>query len=368
MIDRTGSKPVEMFVQVLRETKTGICLANPHGYLIYSDQKDIIIKSRLFKGCAGKIFYLIENGICYGLIRLRAPDKITVDEFHTMTPLHLITDTERRKWWARKEVLYAYGFDRVKMFDPPRQVSVNHATDAFVDDFKFLGPAVKSLPPQTIKDNLFYPMEPAKQFCQVDEILKHMTSNKHAIEKVYGGTRVILHKSGNTVSIYSDKNNVTVEYPGLVTGAGRVSNKDFVLDAELIHEPGCPTILYVSDIVELGAEDLTSLPWHARKSILHSLSFQPNIREAYSIVADCLDEAGKALNLLGNLDGSMGVMVKAYNSKYTKNDKTDDWLKLVIENALGPTVSGTPGISEISGKTWKKKKISGPKKLGETNE
>lgn len=122
----------------LQESKEGIYLVYPHGQYIWNGEKSLIVKSINFKDKVGKLLYLLEDSLCYGLIRLKSPDKVNLDEFKSLADKHKITDEERVKWWKGKEVLYAYPFDTVKMFQTPKRVKVPLGVQTFVKDFEFL--------------------------------------------------------------------------------------------------------------------------------------------------------------------------------------------------------------------------------------
>jgi phosphoribosyl 1,2-cyclic phosphate phosphodiesterase len=128
----------ELVTETLTESREGIYLARPHGHLIYEGKKSLIVKSKFFKSEIGKILYLIEDSLCYGVIKLKIPDKIGLKEFDELREKHQITEEERKKWWPNKEILYSYGFDVIRMFDTPRKVEVPQGIQTFVKDFKFL--------------------------------------------------------------------------------------------------------------------------------------------------------------------------------------------------------------------------------------
>jgi hypothetical protein len=495
---------------------------------------------------ASRIFYIIEDSLCYGLLKLKYPMKINLKEFEELQSKHQITEDERKKWWPGKEILYAYDFEVVKLFDKPRRVAVPQGADTFVQDFEFLEEVeliqdFKSYDPQAhsnevlrddwriacawystikegrklkhsvedvihiarliykelkkrgtefhpetmtkhakelfdivsgvqkelseydlsdpsilkefedkilIKDFIsvcgsmvvpygnekphdidlvvrmeqptdylkravevrllkdlgfsdkvhfiwgdpegphdsfipiydlkitkirplkvvrmateeielstltpFNPMKPSKRFYQVDELLNYMFKGnaKYAIEKKYNGFRCVLVKSGSVVKMYSDqKKSIGDKFPTLVEQGKKLSAKDFAVDCELVYEGGGRTEilrfimgnehlddskmeLQVFDILQNGSDDLTSRPWYERKSILHSLNFGHNIQEVNSIVVDSKDQASKAVNLVRNMKGSEGVMVKRYEGKYSKNAETDAWIKFRNEDAL----------------------------------
>ncbi|MBU1778712.1 hypothetical protein KJ992_03600, partial [Patescibacteria group bacterium] len=64
------------------------------------------------------------GSMCYGLIKLCYPDKINSTQFAELKENHKISDDERMKWWPRKEILYSYKFETIKLFEE-RKASEN---------------------------------------------------------------------------------------------------------------------------------------------------------------------------------------------------------------------------------------------------
>jgi phosphoribosyl 1,2-cyclic phosphate phosphodiesterase len=128
----------ELISESLMEQREAIYLVHPHGSLIWEGKKSLIVKSKFYKGEINKPLYLIEDNLCYGIIKLRLPDKITLEEFNSLKDRHLVSEEERSKWWPNKEVLYAYKFDIIKLFDFPKKVEIPRGAQTFIKDFKFL--------------------------------------------------------------------------------------------------------------------------------------------------------------------------------------------------------------------------------------
>ena len=360
----------KLIEQLLTEVHKGIYIAPTLGELIVSKEKSLIIKEREYSDEVGRTLYLISNKLCYGVIRLKTPDKINIVEFNELADKHKINNFDRKKWWPNKEVLFAYPFDIIKLFEVPIPIELPLVCDTFINNFKFPNQLDLStrkviiqeqiLTQKEVDTNLitpFTPMRVNQKFNELDAALKYMFSigSKYAIEKKYVGTRAVLIKSGHSIKIFSDTRlDVSTDYPDIASEVRKLSTKDFVLDAI-----GKDTQMVVFDILYLGS-DLTDRPWEQRKSLLHSLRFTDHIKEAHSIIIESALDASKAISLLMNMDDSEGVVIKRYDGLYQKDCQTNDWLTLI---EMGSTTTGTPGISDVSGKKWIKKKIAGPKRL-----
>ena len=127
-----------MITQSLIETREGAYLVSPHAKLIWEGKKNLIVKSRLFRSEINKLLYLLEDNLCYGIIKLKYPDKIDLKKFKELEKVHLISEEERKKWWPNKEILFAYKFDKVTMFENPKKVEIPRGVQTFVKDFEFL--------------------------------------------------------------------------------------------------------------------------------------------------------------------------------------------------------------------------------------
>lgn len=199
----------------------------------------------------------------------------------------------------------------------------------------------------------FFPMKPSKRFYQIDEALGYLFPNgKYAIEKKYNGFRAVLMKSGSVVKIYSDqKRDISKHFQTILNEAKELSNKDFVLDSEIVYKDGGRSeilkyvigkselddsniALHSFDLITFDGKDITDLAWYERKSMLHKLNFTKHIKEVESMMVDTPEQAKKAITFARNLNGSEGAMIKRYEGKYTKNSHSDAWIKFRNEDSL----------------------------------
>lgn len=127
-----------LITQNLIENREGIIVTEPHGELIWKKEKKMIIRAKYYQSEIGKILYLIAGKKAYGLIKLKNPDKIDMKEFKDLQNLHKITDEEKKKWWPNKQVLYAYKFDIIKLYDNPKKIEYKPGPQTFVKDFEFI--------------------------------------------------------------------------------------------------------------------------------------------------------------------------------------------------------------------------------------
>ena len=114
------------------EALAGIYLVKPHGQMAISGEKRLIVKSRPFLKYVGEPLALIEDKRILGVIELGAPFAIDLKTFDELRDLHKITEEERKKWWPDAEVLYAYPFEVLEVFDPPRPYDTPKGAQTFL--------------------------------------------------------------------------------------------------------------------------------------------------------------------------------------------------------------------------------------------
>jgi predicted nucleotidyltransferase len=110
----------EHISQVLHSLTEGMIIANAQD--IYEGHRKLIVDSRMYNNKIDKLLYLMDKDFCYGIMRLKRPDKVNLDEFKTLEDKHKITDEERQKWWPYKEILYSYNFELEDRFDCPKRI------------------------------------------------------------------------------------------------------------------------------------------------------------------------------------------------------------------------------------------------------
>jgi len=112
--------------------KTGIYLVEPHARWIYEGVKKAIVKSRKFTEHVNKPLYLLGNGFVYGIISLKEPEEISLEDFKRLKNLHLVSEEERERWWKGKKTLYFYKVDVLKRFPEPIRVEIPRGVQTFV--------------------------------------------------------------------------------------------------------------------------------------------------------------------------------------------------------------------------------------------
>jgi hypothetical protein len=76
----TSAEAIEMDAH--SSTYWGLTLVAPHAQLIWQGRKKAIVKSKKFSAHIGEPLYLLQNQVCYGVIRLDSPVEISLKEFN----------------------------------------------------------------------------------------------------------------------------------------------------------------------------------------------------------------------------------------------------------------------------------------------
>lgn len=103
---------------------TCLFLPKDHAKESFSDKK-LILHSNDYNRYNNKILYLASGDLCYGIIRLLKPKKINMEGVKNLQKYHLNSDEEIKKWWPKKEILFAYPFEIIEEFDYPRKIRYN---------------------------------------------------------------------------------------------------------------------------------------------------------------------------------------------------------------------------------------------------
>ena len=134
----------------LEETKRkidGLYLTYPHGELFWTKEKTLLIETRKFD--LSRPHYLIDDGLCYGIISFKEPKRITKEQFFTedLKKKHRILDTEAWQWWrmsrdnAVEPELWVYEVKKFEPFEIPERVKIPKGIQVIIDadNIEFVG-------------------------------------------------------------------------------------------------------------------------------------------------------------------------------------------------------------------------------------
>ncbi len=169
----------------------------------------------------------------------------------------------------------------------------------------------------------------------------------------WDGYRAIAEIKNGDVNLYSRNNNsFNQKYKPVVTALKAVE-KDMILDGEIVvldNNGGADfhslqnfgsagkgqLMYYVFDLIYFDGKDLTGLPLGSRKEILKNiLPDIPGVRYNDHILKD-----GKAFYNLAREKQLEGIVAKNITSKYYRNKRSKDWLKIKIKKRQEAVIGG----------------------------
>ncbi len=169
----------------------------------------------------------------------------------------------------------------------------------------------------------------------------------------WDGYRAIAEIEEGEVDLYSRNNNsFNQKYKPIVSALTSV-DKDMILDGEIVvlddkgrsdfhslqnfgRSGKGQLVYYVFDLIYFDGRDLTSLPLNARKEILKNvLPDIPSVRYNDHILKD-----GKAFYKLAGETQLEGIIAKNLHSKYYRNKRSKEWLKLKIKKRQEAVIGG----------------------------
>ena len=103
----------------------------PHGGYITSGRKRALIKSRHYR-MSGQRLLVVEKKRALGVLVLGPPRPVTLAGFRRARPLHLVTEEERRRWWARKTHFWLYPVVSRRRLRAPIPVDYPQGPQVFV--------------------------------------------------------------------------------------------------------------------------------------------------------------------------------------------------------------------------------------------
>ncbi len=118
--------------------QVGLYLTPPHGELIAKGKKTAIVKSFDIKQHLDTQLYLLSGDLCYGIIKLKPPVKISTKEFKARYEEHKISEAEKLKWWRDYDTLYLYKVKIIRLYDSPKKYEQKQGPQVFVRNVKFL--------------------------------------------------------------------------------------------------------------------------------------------------------------------------------------------------------------------------------------
>ena len=202
---------------------------------------------------------------------------------------------------------------------PDRVASMQEAVERGVKPFRFFN-QLKGIDGRGGKDS--YSVDGLKDTLLIEDY-------PYAVEQKFGGTRIQIHKQGDTVKVYSMAGDtLTSCVPGIIEDLKGVKH-DMVLDAELVGQEGenAQPVAHVFDILYFGSKALHRMTLSVRRKALETLpSNLHHVRVTPARLVDNWNELRRAVAWASASDGSEGVVMKSLVSSYPLTGTTTKWI------------------------------------------
>lgn len=108
-----------------------VYLPDPHARLIWTGEKQLIVKCRSYGGILNKPLYWGDSEYIYGVLKLTDVESISLQEFEVAKSKHKISSEELHKRWPDANRLYVYKFDVLNRFETPIPHQYQRGTQVF---------------------------------------------------------------------------------------------------------------------------------------------------------------------------------------------------------------------------------------------
>lgn len=200
------------------------------------------------------------------------------------------------------------------------------------------------------------PMSSVLALTSVDQMVESafQTPGPLAVEKIYIGMDVRVHKKGTDVKIMDGEGrDLGKHFVETCYELSKISLNDFVIDGTLCQYDGRKIVnlenfkkegfdestisIHVHDIPYFG-KDVRDLTWVDRRKLFEEMKWSNRVRESAVVVVDSPEKAKDAIQLVCGLSGSCGARAKKYESKYLSEDESPVWFvfKFEKEEEEGP--------------------------------
>lgn len=169
---------------------------------------------------------------------------------------------------------------------------------------------------------------------------------KYYVEMKWNGFHIEAHKKNGEAKIFSEQlKDITKAFPTLVEAIKKLSDKDFIIDGEIVPYDDGKALgrnelmkflgkekhddshirLHIWDIVYYDGKDLTDLPLYERKAYLDKLKFSDRITNTPYYTVSNPTELKEAVKKMAEKPNSEGAVIKDANSKYQKGTCKGWW-------------------------------------------
>jgi len=106
------------------KVRNGVPLPANNGKMLWEGRKTEIVSDIDLSGLIGEPLHLIEDRVCYGVIRLQTGIEVPASDLQRYHDSHLISEEEQMKRWPEAGSLYRYSVEWIRRFPGPVPVKV----------------------------------------------------------------------------------------------------------------------------------------------------------------------------------------------------------------------------------------------------
>jgi len=155
----------------LSENRSAIYQERKYARMIWEGDKKLIVSHLWKEKVEGKRFYLVDDNLCYGVLKMGDVYEIKSDQFVNLKSWHKM---DLKETWKGKKILFAYNFELEEKFETPKEIVLTSPIEGklVLDDIQFVGKKVQSeglVPFGEVKL-----VEPLVRFDSVDETVRFM--------------------------------------------------------------------------------------------------------------------------------------------------------------------------------------------------
>jgi len=125
--------PGEEVKPTLPERLDALYLVAPHGRWLAAGKKKALLKSKAFN-LGDRFWLIVESGFIWGVAKFNERREIDLSEFFALQDQHLVTNSERKRWWGTRERFYFWPVKEAYALREPQPIRVPRGVQVFLND------------------------------------------------------------------------------------------------------------------------------------------------------------------------------------------------------------------------------------------
>jgi len=118
---------------ILPERLDAMYLVAPHGRWLATGRKKALLKSKAFN-LEDRFWLIVESNFIWGVAKFDERREIDLGEFFALQGQHLVTNSERKRWWGTREKFYFWPVKEAYALREPWPIRVPRGVQVFLND------------------------------------------------------------------------------------------------------------------------------------------------------------------------------------------------------------------------------------------